>query len=106
MLYFQEGNFTAPSDWNYSLGLLNPNFRYPWNLTVVIGVNNTIEWTNHDRLAHTVTALTVPQGATLFDSGLISPGQNFIVTLSVPGLYKFDCAWHPWLAGVITVKSS
>ena len=103
VLHFPVGSSYAPSDWNYTLGLLSPNFHYPWNFTVVIGVNNTIEWINDDHLAHTVTALVVPQGATYFDSGFISPGQSYITTLSVPGVYKYDCAWHPWLAGYIRV---
>lgn len=106
VIHFPVGSSNAPSDWNYTLGLLSPKFHWPWNFTVVIGVNNTIEWINDDHLAHTVTALSVPAGATYFDSGLVNPGQSFVTTLSIPGVYKYDCAWHPWLAGVITVKSA
>ena len=106
VIHFPSRSSFAPSDWNYTIGLLNPNFHYPWNFTVVIGINNTIEWINDDHFAHTVTALTVPQGASYFDSGLISPGQTYVTALTVAGSYKYDCAWHPWLAGIITVKSA
>jgi hypothetical protein len=105
-IHIPERSHYAPSDWNYTLGLLSPNFHYPWNFTVIIGLNNTIEWINDDTWAHTVTALKVPQGAAFFDSGLIDYGKSFVVTLTVPGVYTYDCAWHPWLAGIITVKTS
>ena len=79
-------------------------YRYPFNLTVILGVNNTLEWVNNDSTDHTVTASLVPPGASKFDSGLIHPGKTFSATLTVPGIYKYTCAWHQWLAGHITVK--
>ena len=43
-----------------------PGFA-PENVTVVIGVNNTVMWTNNDTenggTDHTVTSLSVPSGA-------------------------------------------
>ncbi len=79
-------------------------YRYPFNFTVILGVNNTLEWVNNDSVAHTVTAFIVPPGASAFNSGLIPPGKMFSATLTVPGIYKYTCAWHNWLAGQITVK--
>jgi plastocyanin len=73
-------------------------------MTVVIGVNNTIEWVNDDNQAHTVTSLQVPTGASTFNSEFVFPGKTFTLTLTVPGVYKYVCAWHNWLAGQITVK--
>ena len=85
--------------------LLNGRYHYPWNTTVVLGVNNTISWDNADDEAHTVSSFIVPSGAAAFNSNLIAPGQTFSVKLNVPGSYKYTCMWHPWLAGEIVVKS-
>ena len=40
----------------------------PATITVVIGVNNTVQWTNNDVAPHTVTASSVRQEPK-FDSG-------------------------------------
>jgi len=79
------------------------NYPYPVNIRVTIGVNNTIEWVNDDTVGHTVTALVAPTDSLKFNSGLISAGQTFSVTLTTPGVYRYTCAWHNWLAGQITV---
>ena len=92
-----------PQGWSDILGLNSSGFQ-PRAFTVVVGVNNTIEWINDDTIDHSVVALAVPQGASLFDSGFFGHGAAYTVTLTVPGIYKYDCAWHPWLAGIITVK--
>lgn len=79
----------------------------PSEFTVVIGVNNTIEWINEDVLsAHSVTALEVPTGFAKFDPVIIDSGQRFTMKLTVPGIYIYYCLWHPgWLKGTITVKA-
>jgi plastocyanin len=88
--YFQEYFATGP-------------YPYPVNISVTIGVNNTIEWVNKDTQAHTATAIVSPQQP-LFDSGLILPGKTFSIALTIPGTYRYTCAWHNWLAGQIIVK--
>jgi len=69
----------------------------PASITVVIGKNNTVQWVNTDSVAHTVSSFLVPSGAQTFNSDLIQPDHGFTVTLSVPGVYKYTCMWHPWL---------
>jgi hypothetical protein len=93
----------APVGFNVT-DLLTGRYRYRWNFTVVVGINNTVSWINNDTIEHTVSAFSVPSGAEPFNSALIAPGESFTVTLSVPGVYKYTCMWHPWLAGEITVK--
>jgi hypothetical protein len=98
-----KGSFIQPvgfSGQSFQAG----TYRYPFNFTVILGINNTLEWVNNDSVAHTVTAFIVPPGAAAFNSGLIQPGKTFTATLTVPGIYKYTCAWHNWLAGQITVK--
>ena len=78
----------------------------PANATVVVGVNNTIVWTNEDTVAHTVVSKSVPAGAANFSSSLIQSGGRFNVTLTVPGTYKYFCSLHPqWMQATIVVKA-
>jgi plastocyanin len=81
-------------------GALNPPNRgySPDNLTLVMGVNNTVTWTNNDSTIHTVTA---NDGS--FDSGYVNPGQSFTYTFTAPGVYEYHCQLHPWMVGYVTV---
>ncbi len=102
-----QGSYIEPSGFNltrFQTEFATGNYPYPTNITVTIGVNNTIEWVNKDTQPHTATAVVAPQGASLFNSGLILPGKTFSVSLTTPGAYRYTCAWHNWLAGQIIVK--
>jgi len=79
----------------------------PDNVTVVIGVNNTVVWTNEDAISHTVVSKQVPSGAASFSSSIIPKGGTFNVTLTVPGVYAYFCSIHPtWMQGTIVVKAA
>jgi plastocyanin len=79
-----------------------PNVGFsPDNVTVVIGVNNTVVWTNNDASVHTVTANDAS-----FDSGYLNSGETFSHTFTKPGVYEYHCTIHPWMIGFITVKSA
>jgi len=78
----------------------------PGNVTVVLGMNNTVVWTNNDASDHTVTSTSIPTGATAFDSGLFAPGQTFMHTFTVPGTYEYHCTIHSWMSGSVIVKAS
>src|SRR5215471_563933 len=106
VVHIPRGSSVPPSNWHNFTDLSSPSFHYPFNFTVVIGTNNTIEWVNDDGIAHTVTSLQVPPGASTFNSGLINTGSSFTTALTVAGVYKYTCAWHNWLAGIIMVKQS
>ena len=99
-----KGSFAEPVGFNVT-NLLTGAYHYRFNFTVAIGVNNTVEWVNNDTVEHTVSAFIVPRGVVPFNSGLIPSGKTFSVTFTVPGIYKYTCIWHPWLAGQITVKA-
>ncbi len=105
VIHIPKGSSRTPAGWINFTTLSSPTFHYPVNITVIVGVNNTIEWVNDDSIAHTVTSFFVPTGASTFNSDLIFQGKTFTVTLTVPGVYRYFCAWHNWLAGQITVKS-
>jgi plastocyanin len=73
----------------------------PSTITVVIGVNNTVSWTNNDLIPHTVTA---SDGS--FSSGNMNPGDSFAYTFTTPGTYTYHCSYHSWMKGTVIVKSS
>jgi plastocyanin len=85
----------------------------PSTITVVIGKNNTVVWTNMDAAFHTATA--VSSDPATFESGCLdgtgatcptsSSGSSFQLTFTVPGTYVYVCDYHPWMRGEVIVKS-
>lgn len=78
----------------------SPGFT-PSVITVVIGINNTVVWTNDDSFPHTVTA-----NDGLFSSGNLNPSDTFSWTFTAAGTYSYHCSYHPWMNGTVIVKSS
>lgn len=80
----------------------------PLTITVVIGANNTVIWTNNDTAFHTATAAG---GA--FDSGCLdgvgspcpSSGgvSSYQFTFTAAGTYTYHCIYHPWMQGKVIV---
>jgi plastocyanin len=82
----------------------NPPGYAPDSITLVIGVNNTVTWTNDDSVHHTVTTNAAPPGGS-FNSGNMNAGTTCTHTFSVAGTYQYDCAYHSWMTGTVTVKA-
>jgi plastocyanin len=75
----------------------------PINVTLVIGVNNTIVFQNHDDLEHIIESTSWPSNGQPFQFYSL-PGSNMSVTLTTPGKYTYFCEWHPiWMDGSIVV---
>jgi len=82
----------------------NPPGFAPDNITVVIGVNNTVTWSNDDtRAPHTVHVSSVPAGALPLSSGNMKPGDTYTYTFTVPGTYQYFCDYHSWMTGTVKV---
>jgi len=73
----------------------------PNTITVVLGVNSTIVWTNNDGSPHTVTS-----NGGIFDSGNMAPGQSFTYTFTSTGTFAYHCTYHPWMTGTVVVKAA
>jgi len=74
----------------------------PAVITVIIGTNNTVTWTNQDSTTHTVTATD-----NSFNSGDIKAGASWTYTFTTPGNYTYYCIYHSaWMKGTVIVKSS
>lgn len=63
-----------------------------------ITAGTTVTVVNRDSVPHTWTA---DDGS--FDSGRLSPGESFTITLTQPGEFTFYCQIHPSMTGSITV---
>jgi len=70
----------------------------PMDITVIIGVNNTVKWINNDNMPHTVSAT---DGS--FDSGNMNAGDSFVHTFNQSGTFPYICSYHHWMHGSVTV---
>jgi plastocyanin len=70
----------------------------PANFTVILGVNNTVTWTNNDSSHHTVTATDHS-----FDSGDMAAGAKFTYVFKTAGTFNYICNYHSWMKGTVTV---
>ena len=96
-----SGASSPPS--GYTSGATTQFGYTPDNITVVIGVNNTLYFMNQDASIHTATSNT----AGVFDTGNINPnGGTAQVTITTPGTYTFKCIYHTWMQGTVIVKAA
>ncbi|MGD8684112.1 MAG: cupredoxin domain-containing protein [Chloroflexota bacterium] len=65
---------------------------------IEVPVGSTVDWTNEDPFAHTVTARDG-----VFDSGTMDAGGIFSQTFSEPGTFEYFCVIHPSMTGTVTV---
>jgi plastocyanin len=74
----------------------------PGTIKVVIGVNNTVVWTNEDAVKHTVTSDNGSWGS----PGGLSPGGTYTYTFMSPGTYPYHCSIHTFMTGTVIVVGS
>ena len=95
-----EAASTSPA--GYTQGTKTTYGYSPDSITVVIGTNNTVYWTNDDASIHTATS----DNTGVFDTGNIVEGASVQFTFTVPGTYTYHCSYHAWMQGTIVVKSA
>jgi plastocyanin len=71
----------------------------PANLSVPVG--STVTWRNTGEAPHTVTA---EDGS--FDSDMIAAGGSWARKFETAGSFSYFCAFHPDMAGTVTVTSA
>ncbi len=73
------------------------NFTFgPPELTVKVG--DTVTWTNHDDIPHTVVS------AGKFRSKTLDTDNTFSFTFTAAGDFKYFCSLHPHMTGMIKVE--
>ena len=73
--------------------------------SATISVGDTVEWTNTDTAAHTVTGGSPADGPSgAFDSSLIMGKAAFSNTFDKAGSYDYFCMVHPWMTGKVIVN--
>jgi plastocyanin len=73
------------------------NFTFsPAELKVKVG--DTVTWTNHDDIPHTVVS------AGKFRSKTMDTDNTFTFTFTSAGDYKYFCSLHPHMTGMIKVE--
>ena len=72
---------------------------------ITINAGDTVEWTNSDTAAHTVTGGSPAEGPSgVFDSSLVMGGAVYSFTFEEAGSYDYFCMVHPWMVGSVTVN--
>jgi len=83
-----------------SAGCYSPQF-------LTINKGDTVKFFNTDSAAHTYTSGIASDGPSgVFDSSLVMADATYAFTFDAAGSYDYFCMVHPWMTGVITVKSS
>jgi len=88
-----------------TVGVTINNFAFsPNNITVVIGVNNTVTWTMEQSGVpyHTVTP-NPGDPVVSWGSGQLTTGQTYSFTFTVPGTYGYHCSLHTYMIGTVVV---
>jgi plastocyanin len=80
------------------------DFFSPSSIVVVIGVNNTVQWTNDGDVYHTSTVYP-PGQAESWNSGSLAPGGIYMFTFVISGNYTYYCSIHPFMRGTVIVKT-
>ncbi|HKU33358.1 MAG TPA: hypothetical protein VJR22_05890 [Candidatus Nitrosotalea sp.] len=81
----------------------------PRYLVVVLGINNTVKWTNESpSAAHTIVADNQDDplfwNVTRSNNGvLLLPGKSFNFTFTKVGEFQYDTDPHPWMYGWVLV---
>ncbi|HEY6958997.1 MAG TPA: plastocyanin/azurin family copper-binding protein [Candidatus Limnocylindria bacterium] len=65
-----------------------------------VKAGTTVTWTNDDQFTHSVRL--VATGEVL---GILKPGETLTHTFTAPGVYQYDCSFHPQnMKGTVTVN--
>jgi plastocyanin len=73
------------------------NFTFaPAELKVKVG--DTVTWTNHDDIPHTVVS------AGKFRSKTLDTDNSYSFTFTASGEYKYFCSLHPHMTGMVKVE--
>jgi plastocyanin len=64
---------------------------------LAVSVGDTVEWTNHDLVPHSVTS-------SAFDSKAIAPHATWSYVARTPGDFAYNCTFHTMMVAAIIVR--
>ncbi|MGE0869181.1 MAG: plastocyanin/azurin family copper-binding protein [Kofleriaceae bacterium] len=70
--------------------------------TLDVAVGDTVVWTNHDVVAHTVTSIV--SSPLTFDSRSIDSNQTWSLKVTKPGELAYECSFHPTMTAKLVAK--
>lgn len=76
------------------------NFTFGPQL-IKVKAGDTVTWTNHDDIPHTVRSAT-----SAFKSSALDTDDKFSFTFAAPGKYDYFCSLHPTMTGSIVVEAA
>ena len=69
--------------------------------TLKVKVGDTVTWTNHDDIPHTVMSA---EDAAHMRSPVLDTDDTFSLTFDKPGTYRFFCSLHPHMQSRVVVQ--
>jgi len=73
----------------------------PQEVTVVLGVNNTVRWINQDDVGFAI--LSDNNDGQRFGSPYLFPNNSWYFTFTTPGTFEYHSNPHPWKTGRVIV---
>ena len=80
----------------------------PFPAKLVVTVNDTVTWKNHDSQIHSVASISHNDSiGKIFDSGILKSESSFSFTFEQThiGNIDYSCLLHPWETGTIIVQN-
>ena len=67
---------------------------------ISVKAGTTVTWTNDDQFTHSVRLVGTNEVL-----GILKPGDSLTHTFIAPGIYQYDCSFHPQnMKGTVTVN--
>lgn len=78
----------------------------PKLVSIQLGIDNKVIWTNKDEVAHTVTPdkpFTDKYSGNFESPGVVKPGTTFEFLFTDEAKISYHCSPHPWMKGSLEI---
>ena len=95
---------SAPAPATQSEAGISVSIRGDTCPNVIVQAGQQVTWTNQDTGEHIVRDNSTKEGS-LFDSGILQPGDSFTFIFVDPGSYPYECSEDGTMRGIVTVQA-
>ncbi len=74
----------------------------PEEITVVLGINNTVTWINEDDVPHGIASDMGGENS-WGTPGVLKPSSSYSITFDESGIFPYHGQPHPWITGKVIV---